>query len=409
MAALPSRVKPDEPMVASAQKLHIAFYCSLMAWPKPSSGGVRPWALSLANALVARGHAVDVLSEAPPDRFVDEPLLDSRVGRVILGKGLMARLRLIAYVRRHPDLHLVTALNRYNLGAVMLKPLFGPRVHLCLTQHENLSADVAWKKPNKYRLTAFAVRRYFNKADAVVAVSRGLADDLRDNWGVAPARIHVIYNPAFDDRCVEKSRVAVPHRWLSKKTLPVIIAAGRLHAVKGFDNLLHAFARLRARLDSRLIILGEGPERRSLESLVGELRLCEDVSMPGHVPEVAPWFARADVFALSSRREGFANVLVEALAAGLPIVATRCPSGPDEVLDRGRWGTLVDVGNVEQMSDALHRALVEPRCDIAALRGRAMEFSVDRAIERYLDLWAAADGAAAAPAPRVRADGLSVP
>lgn len=373
-----------------AQKHRVAFYCSLMAWPKPSSGGVRQWALTLANGLVARGHTVDMLSEAPRDHFRDDPLLDARVGRVVLGKGWMARARLVSYLRNHPRTHLVAALNRYNLGAVMLRPLFGRGTMVTLTQHENFSADAAWKRPVKHRFNGMGIRRYFDRADAIVAVSHGVADDLCENWNVSPERVKVIYNPAFDSRFLEMSDAPAPHPWLADKPSPVIIAAGRLHVVKGFDILLQAFARLRARLEARLIILGEGPERKNLEALVSALGLNADVALPGRVSHVAPWFVRADCFALSSRREGFGNVLVEALAAGLPIVATRCPSGPDEILDQGRWGVLVDVGDIQQMAVALHQSLLQPRPVAARLMNRAREFSEEKAIESYLELWNAA-------------------
>lgn len=376
---------PDSPR--SSAPLRIAFYGNLMGWPKRSSGGVRQWTLTMANALVERGYPVDVLSEAPAARFVDEPLLDARVGRVILGKGRAAFRQLRAYADRHPGVRIVSALDHYNLRAALLKRECGERIHVMLTQRENLSADAAWRARIKYWLITRGVRKWFSQADAVVTVSRGLERDLRDNFGVDPQRLHTIYNPAFRANFVESARAPVEHPWLADKTRPLIIAAGRLHFVKGFDDLLKAFALLRRQREARLIILGEGKQRAALERLVGELKLGESVQLPGRVGSIAPWIARADLFVLSSRREGLPAVLIEALALGARIVATRCPSGPEEILDDGRWGELVPVGDVPALAQAMQNALTGPEPDRAAMQARAAQFSLESALQDYLELW----------------------
>ncbi len=358
-----------------------------MGYPKRSSGGVRQWALTMANALVERGYAVDMLCEAPRRKFIDEPLLDPRVGRVVLGKGLLAKWRLHRYIRRHPGLRLVAALNYYNIEAAKLKKRFGAQLQVMLTQRENLSADVEWRKPHRYRAAVRQIRQLFNEADTVVAVSRGLADDLRDNFGVDESRLHAIYNPAFRANFLESATAEVDHPWLRDKDRPVVIAAGRLHFVKGFGELLQAFAILRKTCDARLLILGEGKERRNLEQQVEKLGLGDAVQLPGRVGSVAPWMARSDLFVLSSRREGLPAVMIEALAIGLPVVSTRCPSGPEEILDNGRCGTLVEIGDIEGLARAMENVLTGSPVDREALRARAAEFSLDRALQHYLDLW----------------------
>jgi glycosyltransferase involved in cell wall biosynthesis len=314
-------------------------------------------------------------------------LLDARVGRVVLGRGLLARWRLNAYVRAHPGVRIVSALNYYNVEAARLKRRFGGRVHVMLTQRENLSADAAWLSPRKYGRATRGARRDFSRADAVVCVSQGLADDLRDNFGVDPARLHTIYNPAYRASFVAAAADPVDHPWLAAGDRPVVIAAGRLHHVKGFDHLLQAFVRVREEVDARLLILGEGKARPDLEAQVRALGLAEWVRLPGRVGTLAPWMARADLFVLSSRREGLPAVLIEALAVGMNVVATRCPSGPAEILEEGRWGRLVPVGEVEAMAVAMIEALRDPPRDREALRARAAEFSLERALDQYLALW----------------------
>lgn len=367
--------------------LRIAFYCNLMGWPKRSSGGVRQWALTMANALVDRGIAVDMLCEAPRMMFQDEPLLDARVGRVVLGIGWFGRLALDRYVRRHPGVRVVAALNHYNIEAARLKGRFGDRVQVMLTQRENLSADAEWRSARKYEKATKEIRDLFNRADTVVTVSHGLADDLRDNFGVEPARLHAIYNPAYRPGFVKAADQPVEHPWLAAKDRPVVIAAGRLHFVKGFADLIRAFKIASEGRPARLVILGEGKERPNLERLVADLGLQDRVQLPGRVPSTAPWMARSDLFVLSSRREGLPAVMIEALAIGLPIVSTRCPSGPEEILENGRLGRMVDVGDVDGLARAIGEALDAPPGDRAARQARAAEFSLDRALEQYLALW----------------------
>ena len=373
-------------MDARESKLHIAFYCNLIAWPKRSSGGVRKWALTMANALVERGHSVDMLCETTAAKFVDEPLLDPRVKRVLLGISLIARIRLNRYVRQHPGVRLIAALNHYNLGAARVKRRFGARVYVMVTQRENLSADAEWRKLRKYRAVTHAIRAQFNRADAVVTVSQGLADDLYDNFGVQRAKLHAIYNPVFSTSFIAAAQAPIDHPWLTPNHKPLVIAAGRLHFVKGFADLLRAFAQVRRSCDARLVILGDGKERANLERLVNELDLAAYVQLPGRVPSTAPWMARADLFVLSSRREGLPAVLIEALAVGLPIVSTRCPSGPDEILENGKWGRLVEVGAIDALAQAIVDALRDAPADRSARQARAAEFSLDRALERYLAL-----------------------
>lgn len=368
--------------------MRIAFYCNLMGWPKKSSGGVRQWVLALANGLVECGHAVDVITEAPPDKFIDEPRLDARVGRVVLGRrGPRATQALLRYLRQHEGVRLVSALNDFNLRAARLKPKIGAHAQIMLTQHENLSGDGVWRKKLKYWLLGRAVRREFGRADSVVCVSRGVADDLRERFAVPAGLLQPIYNPAFGEDFVQQMQVPVDHPWLRDRSVPVVIAVGRLHPVKGFDDLLRAFAKLLVVRDARLIILGEGRSRAALEAQIAQSGVADKVALPGRVENVAAWMARSDLFALSSHAEGFGNALVEALAAGLRIVATRCPSGPAEILDDGRWGALVPVGDAQAFADAMAQSLAAPAPDRDAQLARAREFSLSAALDRYLALW----------------------
>jgi glycosyltransferase involved in cell wall biosynthesis len=195
-------------------------------------------------------------------------------------------------------------------------------------------------------------------------------------------KVRVIYNPVVSPELYEKADAPVEHPWFQPHQPPVVLAAGRLVALKGYDTLLRAFARVRQETPARLVILGEGPERPNLERLASELGVAADVDMPGFDPNPFRYMKRAGVFVLSSRYEGLPNVLIQALACGCPVVSTDCPSGPSEILDGGRYGVLVPVDDVEAMAGAIVRALLG---QVAPAPSAWLEqFRVEVVAEQYL-------------------------
>ena len=152
-------------------------------------------------------------------------------------------------------------------------------------------------------------------------------------------------------------------------------------------TLLHAFSRITHEQPCRLIILGEGKERESLEALVRYLKLEDKVALPGFADNPYPFMRAASVFVLSSRWEGLPTVLIEAMACGCPVVATNCPSGPSEILEASRWGILVEVGNADALANAIKQTLAQPLPSVV-LEARAAAFSRERSIDAYSKLLA---------------------
>ena len=174
------------------------------------------------------------------------------------------------------------------------------------------------------------------------------------NWAKSRfknCRIEVIPNPVIVPFGI---RELSPSRPLEK----VVIAVGRLVRLKGFDILIEAFSQcVENRLEWRLVILGEGPEREALEKLVHERNFVDRVELPGRVQDVFPILSKAALFVLSSRYEGFPNALIEAMACGLPVIATDCPSGPAEIITNGVDGVLVPIEDVHAMAEAMGRLM----------------------------------------------------
>ncbi len=227
--------------------------------------------------------------------------------------------------------------------------------------------------------------RQLREADRIVAVSNGVADGVSRVPGIAREKITTIYNPVVTPDISRLSALIPQHPWLSGPSGGgggVVLAAGRLHEVKDHPTLLNAFAQVSRLRPARLIILGEGEQRSALETLVRELGLEAQVSLPGWVDNPYAFMARADLFVMSSRREGLGNALIEALACGCPAVSTDCPFGPSEILQGGKVGPLVPVGNADMLADAMLCVLEDPP-DRESLQRRAAYFSFDKAIDLY--------------------------
>lgn len=206
------------------------------------------------------------------------------------------------------------------------------------------------------------------------------------NHGIPRPKVRVIYNPVVDDRLFAMAAEPPSHAWAGANDKPLILGVGRLSAEKDFATLLRAFRLVRNARPARLAILGEGKERHALEQMVDELGLQAHVSLPGFVANPFSVMSRASVFVLSSRFEGLPNALIQALALGVPLVSTDCPSGPREVLEDGRYGTLVPVGDAERMAegilDRMQRAHIVMEQQTASAR-----FRVHNVTQNYLALF----------------------
>ena len=324
--------------------------------PSMAGGGAERGAVKLAEGLVRRGFAVDLvlaaavgprLEEIPPEvRLVD--LGARRVAGSLPG--------LVRYLRREKPQGLASVLDHANVVALWARKLGRYKGRVVVIEQNTLSEAALNGKTRRDRLMPKLVRRFYPWADYVVGVSEGVTDDLAQFVTLPPEKIRVIANPIVATEIDELARAPLDHAWFDGAE-PVFVAAGRLRPQKDFPTLLRAFARVRSTRPARLVILGEGPERGRLEALVEELELTQDVSLPGATPNPYAYMARSTAFILSSRWEGLPTVLIEAMSCGAPVIATDCPSGPQEILAGGRYGTLVPVADVAALAEAMESAL----------------------------------------------------
>jgi len=346
-----------------------------------AGGGAERSAVTLANAIAERGWRVQFIVQTIDGPF--RKLLDPRTDVIVLGgRQRWLPIRLGRYLRRHQPKAIISFMTEFNIIAIISAILSGWRGRLIVSEHTTMQETRVELGSWRSWVLRGLMRLLYRRADRVVAVSQQLANDLVMQLDLPAQKVVAIPNPVPVEEIQRVSMVPVSHRFFSEG-VPVLMAVGRLHSVKDYPTLLRAVADLRERKDVRLIVLGEGPSRSELEALVEALGMSEVVDLPGFVSPPWPWMARADVLALSSRTEGWPNVLAEALALGVPVVATDCLTGPREVLDDGRFGRLVPVGDIAAMSAALEYSLDNPP-DVGALRRRAEEWLPGRVLQAYL-------------------------
>lgn len=340
---------------------------------------------NLANGAVCHGVAVDLLVSQADS--ADLALLDAGVRVVPLGahQGRAAVARLADYLERERPAVLLGNrewANRQALAARRRAAVPVP-VRIAFRVGSPPSDGLARRHWPSRLWHRARLRQTYRQADQVIAISSGVATDVLTLARVSPERLATLKNPSIPVDLDRLAAAPAPHPWLALPDVPVVLAAGRLAGVKDFGTLVHAFAALRRQRPARLVILGEGPQRGALQSLAEQLGVVQDVALPGFAANPAAWMARAALFVVSSRYEGGPNVLIEALACGTPAVSTDCPHGPREILDHGRWGRLVPVGDVPALAAAMAVTLDAP-LPAETLRAAMAPYRVDTAARAYL-------------------------
>jgi glycosyltransferase involved in cell wall biosynthesis len=335
----------------------------------------------LANLIAKEGHPTDLVLGSAWGPFLDE--VSDQVRIVDLGARRVAKClpALTAYLRRVQPEAMLSALGHANVTALLARRLSGGSTRLVVSERASFVGGVQNARTLKSRLVRLAMRLTYREADAVIAVAEAMVPELVDRLGLDPAKVFSAPNPVVTSDLHLKAAATPPHPWM-QEAVPVILAAGRLAPEKDFAGLVRAFARLSAPV--RLVILGEGPERPRLEALVARLGLGERVALPGFDPNPYAYMKRARLFVLSSLYEGLPGVLIQAMACGCPVVATDCRTGPREILEDGRWGDLVPVGDVTALAAAM--AAVLSRDVHPDVHRRAADYGEAAAVRRYLDV-----------------------
>lgn len=349
--------------------------------PSLGSGGAERAVANLASNLSERGHRVTVLVLRSGGAY--ESTMSPRVTVVDLGLGNARRVppRLAREVREREIDIVFSVLFHLDFYTLVSRLLFGWRARVVLCFQNTPSVVARESTALAERLLMKLYRRVARTADQHFAISRGVAEDAAALFRIAPSCIEVISNPIVDSK--EPIAVAVDLKALfDAPPDKVLVASGRLTKQKDYPTMLAALAQMRRTRDVGLVVLGEGELREELEALAMSLGLTNHIRFVGFQIRPLPWMAGADLFVLSSLWEGLANVVVEALWLGLPVVSTDCPHGPGEVLGHGIFGRLVPVSDPAALAEAMDLELAQDRA-AGPLRARALDFGIDAIVDRY--------------------------
>lgn len=347
--------------------------------PSLAAGGAPRIMINVGTALDEQGYDVEFVLAKKEGEFLEDvsniPVvgLDARVVRAVLP--------LHRYLRKKEPTVLMSTTHAANIVAIWATSLARTETKLIVREPTTLSNQAKEFTSFKNKLIPPLVKYSYPYADQFIAISKGVKDELVDTVGINESKIEVIYNPIVTPDIEPKSKESVEHPWFDGDE-PVILGAGRLTPQKDFPTLIRAFDELRDERDAKLVILGEGKERQTLESLIENVERGDSIDLYGYVDNPYKYMRKADVFVLSSAWEGFGNVIVEAMACGTTVVATNCESGPAEILADGEYGYLVPVGNERVLANKLQLALDRPLKE-GTVRKRAAEFRLDQVISQY--------------------------
>jgi glycosyltransferase involved in cell wall biosynthesis len=360
--------------------------------------GVDRAARHLIPAIARRGYQVDLLKVRRHGPHLDE--IPDGVRVIDLGsRHTFACLPAVArYLRRHRPAAMLSDKDRVNRVALLSRTLARVPTRLVLRSGTTISIDLATRGALERWVQRNSMGRLYPFADQVIVASAGVADDMTAYTGLPRDQIRIVPPPVVPASLFEQELTQPDHPWFGQPEAPLILSAGELCSRKDFATLIRAFARVRAERPCRLMILGKGAARERLMALAADLGVADDLALPGYVTNPYACMAHADVFAFTSRWEGLGFVLIEALAVGTPVVSTDCPSGPREILEDGRYGTLVPVGDDVALAGAISSTLDAPPSK-ALLQQAARPYEIETSTDAYLaamglPAWAASPGPA---------------
>ncbi|MFH0826055.1 MAG: glycosyltransferase [Pseudomonadota bacterium] len=349
--------------------------------PSIVGGGVERVMANLCRGLSEEGFAVDLVVLTVKGPYRDQVPSGVRLVSLMAGRAIGAFLPLVRYLRKERPSVLISHMNYTNVIAICAATSACTGVKVGIVEHGPLSKYITGSFGFRASLIPLLARWTYPRADRILAVSQGVADELHTILGVKAV---VVHNPAVLPDLAERAAEPIDHPWFAPGMPPVVISAGRLSAQKDYPTLLRAFRFLIQQREARLVVLGEGEDRADLLRMTHELGIERCVSFPGFVSNPPAYFARSAVFVLSSLWEGQPMVLLEAMGCGTPVVATDCDYGPSEILEGGKLGKLVRVGDWEGLAQAMDDILHAPP-DTGMLKRAAAKYTLSRVTHNYME------------------------
>jgi glycosyltransferase involved in cell wall biosynthesis len=353
--------------------------------PSLRGGGAERVMVDLANAFSRKGLDVDlVLANLEGD--YQSMVLDS-VNIIDLSSSRLffSLPKLIKYIRKYSPDVLLSTMPHVNIIAVLSTLLARKKNKIYVREANTVSVAFSKLPKSKRFFWRLMMRIFYNKANAIIAPSLGVARDLEHILALTGGSVKTIYNPVVTTELIPLSKIPVEHKWFDNHVAPVILSVGRLTLQKDYPTLLKAFKIVHETMDAKLLILGEGEDRFKLEEMIEEMCLSDSIELYGFAANPFKFMKSADLFVLSSLWEGLPNSLIQAMACGCQVVSTDCQSGPSEILQNGRYGALVPIGDEVELAAKMLSVLTNDgsRHDVVE---RSSFFDVETSVDAYLEL-----------------------
>lgn len=347
-------------------------------------GGIGRLSLFLMEEFMKRGVKVDLFLLKPGGEYTSQIPAGVNVF-VCEGNTAFRIYGFIKYLWKERPQYSFSARERQDMVSILACLFTFGRTEPIITVHTNLSVERQYKKEELPWFKTLLSSLLYKFPTKIVAVSKSVAKDFSDRTHVPIENIKVIYNPAYNPHAPydEYTQLPLPYSLKLDDRTDYIICVGRLTEAKDFETMIKGFKKVRESVDVKLLILGEGERRSDLEKLINQCDLEGEVFLPGYVSNPYYFIKRAKLFVMSSKWEGFGNVIVEALGAGVPVISTNCPGGPSEILENGKYGTMVPVGNADKLAEEILETLKKNPFKPEVLINRAKDFGVQKICDQY--------------------------
>lgn len=351
-------------------------------------GGAEKMILTLLPWFINAGYSIDLVLVKKTGAFLTD--IDPRVNLISLKKEHVSQslFPLIRYFKKSKPDVFISNLTHLNIVTIIAKIFSGTCSKIIITEHNTITANNL-ENGGKESILVFLSKFLYPLADKTVVVSEGAAQNLIDAIRINPNKVQNIYNPIDIDHIHLLAKEQINESWLTEKSIPVLIAVGRLEQQKNFSFLLNVFQTLIKKRKARLLILGEGSEREALEKQIKVYGIQNEVKLLGIKTNPYPYISNADLLVCTSKYEGFNITLAESLACGTPVISMNCPYGPAEILDNGTYGQLIPLGDRDGMVDAIIAAIDHPESlpSKEKLMERAKRFSAEKIFSEYQELF----------------------
>lgn len=359
-------------------KERVAFY-----FATSGHSGVDRAMQNLIPAVARRGYDVDLLHVRKHGPHFQEPPPGVRIIDLGASHVYNSLPAVVRYLRKERPAVMLSDKDRVNRTAFFARLLARAPTRLVFSSGTTLSIELANRRAVDRALQRWSFRHLYRRVSNVIVTSEGVKTDMAEYTRLPLKYIEVVPSPVVPAELFTAQPPRPDHPWFADGAPPVILGVGELGRRKDFPTLIRAFAEVRKRHCCRLVILGRGRDREALLTLAAELDVAEDFSLPGFDPDPYRYMAHAAVFAFTSLWEGLGFVIIEALAVGTPVVATDCPSGPREILQDGKYGQLVPVGDTAAAAEAIERSLSQrPPRDF--LQQAARPYEIENSTTAYL-------------------------